>query len=238
MGKVIMSGIVPQLEEPVSFIGDPVFANNDWNTIIEACQENKVHPTWEIGDQKSFTINGFGTYTIIIIGKDHDDYADGSGKAPLTFQMKECHYTLCRMNSSNTNTAGWNGCAMKTTWLPELLGLMLPMEIQTSVKPVNKRTSAGNKSTSIVTSAETLFLLSEIEIFGKVTYSTSGEGEQYEYYAAGNSTVKEVQSDPEDWWTRSPRIYNTSQWCCVRSTGATHYANASASKGMSPAFCF
>ena len=54
-------------------------------------------------------INGT-EYQIDIIGKGHDDYADGSGKAPLTFQLHDCYGELKNMNSSNTNVGGWTNC--------------------------------------------------------------------------------------------------------------------------------
>lgn len=63
---------------------DPVFGNNSWAAIIKACQEKQVPNTWNVGDSCNMTINN-KTYAIDIIGKNHDDYADGSGKAPLPF---------------------------------------------------------------------------------------------------------------------------------------------------------
>ena len=80
MGKVIMSGIVPTLKAPVTYNAN--FADNDWATIIKACHKNQVPETWVVGNQKAMTING-ADYVIDIIGKNHDDYADGSGKAVI-----------------------------------------------------------------------------------------------------------------------------------------------------------
>lgn len=65
------------------------FADNTWAQIIDACHKNQVPETWVVGNQKAMTING-ADYVIDIIGKGHDDYADGSGKAPLTFQLHDC----------------------------------------------------------------------------------------------------------------------------------------------------
>ena len=62
------------------------FANNSWEMIIQACKNNEVPSAWNIGDQKTMTIGGVD-YEIDIIGKNHDTYSDGSGKAPLTFQF-------------------------------------------------------------------------------------------------------------------------------------------------------
>lgn len=93
------------------------------------------------------------------------------------------------MNSTNTNAGGWKNCAMRSTHLPAILALM-PSEVRAGIKEVNKLSSAGSQSSSIDTTADKLFLLSEIEIFGSTTYSKSGEGSQYAYYTAGNTKVK------------------------------------------------
>ena len=57
---------------------------------------------WKVADHKPMTINGVD-YQIDIIGKNHDDYSDGSGKAPLTFQLHDCYAAPKQMNSFNTN---------------------------------------------------------------------------------------------------------------------------------------
>ena len=106
MGRVIMSGIVPTLKAPVTYNAN--FADNDWATIIKACHKNQVPDTWVVGNSKTILINGT-EYQIDIIGKNHDDYTDGSGKAPLTFQLHDCYADVNRMNSSNTNSGGWRG---------------------------------------------------------------------------------------------------------------------------------
>ena len=236
MGKVIMSGIVPTLTAPVVFKGDSVFSNNDWATIIETCQKNVVPDTWKVGDSKSMTINGI-SYTVDIIGKNHDVYSDGSGTAPLTFQMHDCYTTQTVMNSSSTNSGGWKNCAMRVTHLPAILALM-PNEVKSGVKEVNKLTSAGNQSTSIDTTADKLFLLSEIEVFGSINRSASGEGKQYDYYAAGNSKMKYKDGTLFGWWERSPSIANTNYFCYVNRTPTADHYGANTTFGISFAFCF
>ena len=234
MGKVIMSGIVPQLEAPSNY--DPVFANNTWEQIIEACQKNKVPETWEVGDQKAMTINGTD-YLIDIIGKNHDDYSDGSGKAPMTFQLHDLYGTTYQMNSSNTNSGGWTSCRMRTTNIPAILVLM-PSEIQLGLKEVNKLTSEGNRSTVIHTTKDKLFLLSEIEIFGSTSYSATGEGIQYAYYSAGNSRLKQLNESINGWWGRSPDIRYATGFCRVNSSGQADTDTAATQMGVALAFCF
>ena len=212
------------------------FADNDWATIIDACHKNKVPTTWVVGNQKTMTIGGTD-YAIDIIGKNHDDYADGSGKAPLTFQLHDCYGELKPMNSTNTNVGGWTSCAMRTTHLPAILAKM-PTEVQNGIREVNKLTSAGNKSATINTTADKLFPLSEIEIFGSVSHSKSGEGTQYAYYKAGNSKVKNQNGNSNDWWERSPRGSDSTYFCNVGGNGNANYNDANVARGVSFGFCF
>lgn len=215
---------------------DPVFANNTWEQIIEACHNNEVPDTWKVADQKPMTINGVD-YQIDIIGKNHDDYSDGSGKAPLTFQLHDCYADAKQMNSTNTNNGGWTSCAMRSTHLPAILALM-PTEVQNGIREVNKLTSAGNQSATINTTADKLFLLSEVEIFGRSTYSKSGEGAQYDYYKAGNSKVKNRNGSTFGWWERSPVGSMSLAFCFVQNTGNAYYSLATNTFGVAFGFCF
>ena len=212
------------------------FADNTWAQIIDACHKNQVPETWVVGNQKAITINGTA-YVIDIIGKGHDDYSDGSGKAPLTFQMHDCYGELKNMNSSNTNSGGWTSCAMRSTHLPAILALM-PTEVQNGIREVNKLTSAGSQSANIKTTADKLFLLSEIEIFGSVSYSKSGEGTQYDYYKAGNSKVKNRDGSASGWRERSPYGSDSAFFCFVTSAGRANYGDASRERGVAFGFCF
>ena len=211
------------------------FANNSWKAIIAACQSGSVPDSWAVGDSKMMTING-KDYQIDIIGKNHDTYTAG-GTAPLTFQLHDCYGTKYKMNSSNTNAGGWADCAMRSTHLPAILALM-PTEVQNGIREVNKLTSAGNQSATINTTADKLFLLSEIEIFGRTPCSKSGEGSQYAYYSAGNSKVKNMSGSAGYWWERSPYGSNSTSFCFVIDSGAADYYSASSSYGVAFGFCF
>lgn len=210
------------------------FADNEWSEIIAACQSGNVPASWVVGNYKNMTING-KAYRIDIIGKNHDTYASG-GTAPLTFQMHDCYTETKQMNSSNTNSGGWNSCAMRSTHLPAILNLM-PAEVKAAIREVQKKTSAGSQSSSIQTTNDKLFLLSEIEIFGSTTYSFAGEGKQYDYYKAGNSKVKNLNGSAYYWWERSPRSSDSTSFCDVFSDGDAA-ANASYSYGVAFGFCF
>ena len=220
-------------EPPATF--DAIFSNNSWEEIIAACQSGNVPDSWSVGDSKMMTING-ANYQIDIIGKNHDTYAAG-GTAPLTFQMHDCYADARGMNGSGTNSGGWTICAMRRTHLPAILALM-PTEVQNGIREVKKLTSEGFYSSTINTTADKLFLLSEIEIFGSVDYSYSGEGSQYAYYSAGNSKVKKHNGIANYWLERSPRGSDSAQFCLVDSGGTASFGHASTAFGVAFAFCF
>lgn len=223
-----------QCSVTVSLLKDN-FADNEWSEIIAACQSGNVPASWVVGNYKNMTING-KAYRIDIIGKNHDTYASG-GTAPLTFQMHDCYTETKQMNSSNTNSGGWQNSAMRTTHLPAILNMM-PAEVKAAIRDVQKKSSAGNQSSSIQTTNDKLFLLSEIEIFGSTTYSFAGEGKQYDYYKAGNSKVKNLSGSANAWWERSPYSSNSAFFCFVGSGGSAGANYASNSYGVAFGFCF
>ena len=230
-----MSGRSPRWFTGIQYPYEANFADNTWEQIIDACQRGAVPETWAVGNQKTMTINGI-SYQIDIIGKNHDTYTAG-GKAPLTFQLHDCYSEQKNMNSSNTNSGGWTSCAMRSTHLPVILSLM-PTEVQNGIREVNKLTSAGNKSSTINTTADKLFLLSEVEIFGSTSYSAAGEGTQYDYYKAGNSKAKKWNGYAAYWWERSPHASNSAMFCLVYSRGDAANYLASTAYSVAFGFCF
>lgn len=246
-GKCLVNGTVYDIQKGRTLIGgtgydiefakkyDPVFANNTWEQIIAACHNNEVPDTWNVADNKLMTINGVD-YQIDIIGKNHDAYFP-IGTAPLTFQLHDCYADTNQMNSSNTNSGGWDDCAMRNTHLPAILAKM-PTEVQKGIRNVNKLTSSGNSSSYIYQSEDKLFLLSEVEVLGHNSYSVSGEGKQYAYYKAGNSKVKKYNGSASSWWGRSPHASNQYWFCCISAYGDPSYYGAAILNGVAFGFCF
>ena len=213
----------------------PNLETASWDFIDSISKNGKAASVWSVGDKKTVNIGGTN-YKVQIIGFDHDTKTSG-GKAGITFQLVDCLYSAYQMNSSDTNSGGWTSCAMRTSTMATLL-TNLPSALQNVIKAVNKLTSAGNMSSTINTTSDKLFLLSEVEIFGSTINSESGEGNQYAYYKAGNSKVKKVNGSASIWWERSPVRIKGNSFCRVSRDGKSEqYSSASLSECVAFGFC-
>ena len=208
--------------------------DTDWADIDICGRLGMAQQFFKVGDSKTVNIGGTN-YEVQIIGFNHDDNVSG-GKAAYSFQLVDCLNQTQQMNTSNTNTGGWNGSAMRgrmSTYKSQL-----PAALRNVIKTVKKKSGTGGGSSSGTQQTnDDLFLLSEIEIFGTTTYSVAGEGTQYEWYKAGNSRIKKVNGSASYWWERSPYSGNTNIFCGVGSSGSANNYNAYASGGVSFGFC-
>ncbi len=214
------------------FVVGATLEDTSWDSIAIVSKLGWVQNYWKVGDKKNITVNGV-TYAAQIIGFDHDTLttADGSRtKAGITFQLVDCLNTKYNMNDDNTNVNGWRGSKMRTSTMPTLLN-QLSSDLKSVLKFVNKVTSKGNEQSALETTSDKLFLLSEIEVFGTTKYSFSGEGNQYEYYAAGNNAAKLY-----GWWERSPWTGYNNSFCYVDS-GVASTTHSAESFGVSFGFC-
>ena len=214
-------------------IGDNL-NDTDWADIDICGRLGMAQQFFKVGDSKTVNIGGTN-YEVQIIGFNHDDKVSG-GKAAYSFQLVDCLNQTQQMNTSNTNTGGWNGSAMRgrmSTYKSQL-----PAALRNVIKTVKKKSGTGGGSSSGTQQTnDDLFLLSEIEIFGTTTYSVAGEGTQYEWYKAGNSRIKKVNGSANDWWERSPFSGYTSFFCYVGSSGNADDGYANDSRGVSFGFC-
>lgn len=277
MGKVIMSGSVPPLVAPL-FV-DPVLNNNSWETISKISQMGLAAQYWAVGDTKTITINGkvgattFSNLSIdaYIIGFNHNSAKEGAnrihfklgkisgvqvGLVDSSYNNQVSTSGKFTMNTSNTNSGGWNGSYMRKTVLgnsgtptsPKANTLLaaLPSDLRAVMKSVTKysdNTGGGNDTASYVTATtDYLFLLAEFELFGKRTYANSAERNyqaQYDYYKAGNSKshYKHNATGTEaSVLCRSVRS-DTSEAFSLVFSAHVNYSRADISRGVTPGFC-
>lgn len=229
-----MSGTWVKIGVSLPSAGTPL---NDftWAQIDYISENGLMSDYFNIGDTKNVTI-GSATYVVEIVGFSHDDRADGSGKVGLTFGLKDCLNTAYQMNSSNTNSGGWGGCALRATLRGDIWN-QLPSDLRDVIKEVTKKTSAGGASGIINSISDTLFLFAEKEIFGSKQYSVDGEGNQYARFTASNTRIKKLNGSATYWWLRSPNSGYASSFCAVSTSGAADDGYAYFSNGVCFGFC-
>ena len=214
-----------------------------WN-IIDFMSKNGLAETYfNIGDEITFTTKDSKEITMQIVGFNHDDLADGSGKAGITFGMKDLYYSTYPMNSSNTNRGGWEDCKMRTDTMQTMFE-NLPDELQAVIKTVNKKATYGSQSTSIATSQDKLWLYSQVEMFGGSSSGYVNEGTQYEYWVNHNTNsdrIKNLDNGTDSaatYWLRSPYTSNSTLFRYIDSDGdVTSYFNSNVPGGVCFCFC-
>ena len=239
--------------------------------MMQAHYDNKINISdyWAVGDKRSVNLSAMSAtyvgeshraqtieYAIADFGKDElSTPINGHTMAAITLTQVNCLMDATSasnsnngssdtergyMNSSDTNVGGWTDCARRK-WCNEVYYNALPSVFRSMVKEVNKKTSAGNQSSTINTTKDKAFLLSESEIYGSTTYSKAGEGSQYEYYKTTANRYKlpkwSSSSNSHAYWDRSPHGSSSSSFCRVGSNGNAFYANASDSRGFAPCLC-
>lgn len=75
-----------------------------------------------------------------IIGINHDDLADGSGKAGLTFETTNDVLYKHIWNDTKTNVGGWRSSKLRARLNSGDLWALLPAELQSKAKAVTKMT--------------------------------------------------------------------------------------------------
>lgn len=183
-----------------SWVFDVTFANGSWEDIAAVCESGKASETFSIGDTKTVSfldLNGNQvSATARIIGFNHDNLTDGTGKAAMSILLYPGAFAATAVQgTSKTNyDGGWASCGLRTV-LNDTIFSGLPESLQNVIKSVTKESTVyvnGTDTTGIVVSEDKLWLLSHGE-YG-VTSSTNsaiagGDGDVYIGLHNGSSTI-------------------------------------------------
>ena len=184
-----------------------------------------------------------------IIGINHDDLADGSGKAGLTFLTTSTGISS-RMNATDRNAGGWEKSELRAKINSGEIWNLMPSDFQSKVKSVKKLTnnvSGTDENAAVTATSDKLFLLSYSEIVPTSYYAadpwTSSEGAQYEAFRGKVTNNYHMSNHAialgSVWWERSVLPCNSACFLCVHSYGAVTYSsNATDSRCVLTAFCF
>lgn len=226
-----------------------LFGSLTWEEINTLLSQGQTS-LFNVGDVKTLTLNGTaGTLSFnnttayaTIIGINHNASREGSNKLHLQLALDSANTKLlgdAAINTTATNDGGWGSCQMRTRECVNLLNC-LPSDLQAIVKTTTKYTSAGDRSTNIVSSSDKIFLLSEFEIFGDIFYSVFEEKnyqQQYSWYSNHDQIKYDSSGSLSYWWERSPYESDSRFFCSVSDSGGANYDNAYRSRGVAPCLC-
>ena len=225
-------------------------AKNGTSSVVYA----KAKAAMDAGTKFTMKLTDGKTLEYRIIGINHDDLADGSGKAGLTFLTTSTNISS-RMNATNTNAGGWEKSELRAKMNSGEIWSLMPSDFQSKVKPVKKLTNnvgGTDKDAAVTATTDKLFLLSYSEIVPTSYWAssypwTSSEGSQYEAFKGkvtesywdsnGEIDVNEMHA-----WTRSalPDKYDSKYFISYGDhyLPSDIYCYATSKCCVLPAFCF
>ena len=222
-------------------IKEKTFNDYSWAEIAAISEAGNATSTFSVGDEKELQISD-ETYHVQILGFNHDDKSDGSGKAGITVCLKELMTTTNKMNSYTTNIGGWKDSEMRTYLQNDVL-TSLPSDLQSVIKTVNKISDNGNKDTTTLNITEDkLFLLSFEEVgftSANTSYFVPGQGTKYDFFSDNASRTKKYLNKSYDayWWLRSAYTDYSSIFFRVSLSGSWNNGYADHTNGVVFAFC-
>ncbi len=181
-----------------------------------------------------------------VAGIRHDDKADGTGKAGITF-MTVGAVDIRPMNKEDTIVGGWEASSLRA-WLDQELPSRLDDDLAQAIIPVNKLTNnvgITDNLEDVTPTADRLWVFSVHEVCGDVSWDidefrqrrgyedvdgiVNAEGSQYEVFVqngvtgAGDpngflSLASSTGSSP--WWYRTPYPF---EWTNLGYTGVNGF---------------
>lgn len=199
-------------------------------SIMASDSRNNGKLDYLLGQVRAVTLSGYGSVGFQLIGINHDDLSDESGKAPLTFMAQNI---VENQTMGGSVSSGWASTTLHT-YLNGTFYNAFPDNVKTLIKQVKK---TYNMSSGQLVVDDYLWLASEMEVFGTSTYDTSGT--RYAYWAQHTSNsdrIKKLGNEADTWWLRSASLSN-GYFAYVNSSGSLDSYFPSHDYGVVPCFC-
>lgn len=223
--------------EPVPVTGDTSytatwteevsFATSSWARIAEISESGEANKYFAVGDMKTIAFT-YGEETtnvpVRIVGFDHDDLADGSGKAGISIVLANALDTIPEITENDDYGEGyiWENSATRTALNSGDYYAGLPSDLREVLKSVTKTSNAGlsksyggREKNTLYTTTDKVWMLSSTEVGLDNAYETKyvalGQGAVYEYFATSAQTKRMTKS-----------IKGKTYWCPTRSMQAQY----------------
>lgn len=207
------------------FMIRPTLNDYTWEEISRISRMGLASEFFSVGDTKT-SRDASGeqqTYTFCILGFNHDDLADGSGKAGITFGIT--HDSVCNLTSNITETVAspvkiYSSLSSSYT---NLYGFVQYNALQNYIRPVTKEkycwTTTAIKDTT--STSENLFALSSREVLGST--GTVECGTQYEYF----KTPQNIANYTNKYWLRDSSTYSSVNYLQNSQINSINYSSTS-----------
>ena len=251
LSKVTINGFDPTI---VTWAGG---TDEEIVKMVQLADEGKINLAdyWTVGDERQVTLSamsatGVGeshveqtvTFVLMNAGGKTLANATASGRTECSFivGMKNGLAEKGYMNSSNTNSGGWEACARRT-WCNDVFRNAIPSTLRDIFKQHLNITANGSSSTT-VTSTDYFALPAEKEVFGSVSNANStaeANLTQFEYYKTSSNRIKNTGDggSADSWWERSPVSGTSANFCRVASDGSASGYGAKYARLLAPFGC-
>ena len=209
------------------------YTTDNWAGIKRIIDAGKAADFISNGDQ--FTVQLSNNETLI-----YEANVNVYGSGEVDFIPTYCLATTSKQHNSDTNVGGWNASDLRTYLNNTFFG-MLPADLQAVISEKPVKATSGNKVNTITISNDKVWIPTEKEVFGSITYSGSAESavnNQYPIYTDASSRVRTQGANGAavDVWLASPTISTAAGFCYVTTSGTPYYYYASLSYGVLPCF--
>lgn len=220
------------------------FAGGTWADIARISEAGQAEEYFNLGDTKDIIFTDGDNsmiLTVQIVGFNHDDLSDGSGKAGLSIMTTTTMNALTLTNEKD-GTEYFTTCGITTIpwsesvsrrYLMERAKTWLPPELQSVLKTVNKISSiAYDNKTDTETTQDELWYPSYAEMGLSSSYTAPGQGTGYEYFTSNLTREKDMHgwdktaSTSEGYGTRSHNSWDRSRSMSITSSGGGSYKAA------------
>lgn len=205
---------------------------DDWATIVSKIAAGTAN--YQVGNYKPLDLGSEGVVRMQIVAKgaNASPLASGSGNAAYDWVSMDLLAADHSMNTSHTNSGGWEVSAMRT-YMKDTIKPLIPQTVRDAIKNVTKYSYSYSPSNANAATTDDVWLPSYREIFGGSGVET--QGPDYTGIYLDNNARKKMKagaSSTVSWWLRSANSGASSIFWFVGSDGNAYYGNAGNSRAL------
>ena len=239
-------------KQPLTIVTWADGTDEEIKAMIDAADAGEINLSdyWSVGNERTVHLSamtaGDGLNTaqpkqdVVLVLMNEGYPGNGNEGVHFVWGQKDCLSQYGRMNTTNTNSGSWNGCALRAD-LNDKYYNALPSTFRSCLKQFNVITAQTYNGSANQISQDYISLFAEKEVFGSVTRSNSTEASaltQIEYYKTASNRIKQVNGSNDYWMGRSPYSSAGTYFCGVRADGnAGGFSLASTVGGLAPFGC-